>query len=100
LSGRRHRTPQNDKVDGRDCHVTTFLAMTDLDRYFHPHLVQQRGMKVYPDKKGMGKKQTKKKRKAHPPESPLNGGINSAIPLLGGVPFYGGEGAFWFFLVT
>jgi hypothetical protein len=20
-SGRRHRTPQNDKVDGRDCHV-------------------------------------------------------------------------------
>jgi hypothetical protein len=74
--------------------------MTDLDRYFHPHLVQQRGMKVYPDKKGMGKKQTKKKRKAHPPESPLNGGINSAIPLLGGVPFYGGEGAFWFFLVT
>jgi hypothetical protein len=26
--------------------------------------------------------------------------INSAIPLLGGVPFYGGEGAFWFFLIT
>jgi ribosomal protein L27 len=37
--------------------------MTDLDRYFHPHLVQQRGMKVYPDNKGMGKKQTKKKEK-------------------------------------
>ena len=32
--------------------------------------------------------------KAHPPESPLNGGMNSTIPLLGGVPLYGGEGAF------
>jgi len=38
-------------------------------------------------------KQTKKI-KAHPPESPLNGGMNSTIPLLGGVPFYGGEGAY------
>jgi len=27
-----------------------------------------------------------KKKKAHPPESPLNGGMNSTIPLLGGVP--------------
>jgi len=26
------------------------------------------------------------KSKAHPPESPFNGGINSTIPLLGGVP--------------
>jgi hypothetical protein len=26
--------------------------------------------------------------------------MNQIIPLLGGVPFYGGEGAFWFFLVT
>jgi hypothetical protein len=43
--------------------------MTDLDRYFHPHLVQQRGMKVYPDKKGMGKKQTKK-RERHTPLNP------------------------------
>jgi len=36
--------------------------------------------------------------KTHPPESPLNGGINSTIPLFGGVPFFGGEGAFRFFL--
>jgi hypothetical protein len=37
----------------------------------------------------------KQKRKRHtPPESPLNGGINSTIPLLGGVPLYGGEGIF------
>jgi hypothetical protein len=31
-------------------------------------------MRVYPENKGMGKKR-KKPRKAHPPESPLNGGI-------------------------
>jgi len=37
--------------------------------------------------------QTKKK-KAHPPESPLNGGINSTIPLLGGVPLSGRGGYF------
>jgi len=30
---------------------------------------------------------------------PLNGGMNSTIPLLGGVPFCGGEGAFQFFLI-
>ncbi|WP_324476305.1 hypothetical protein, partial [Atribacter sp.] len=41
-----------------------------------------------------------KKKKAHPPESPLNGGMNSTIPLLGGVPFYGGEGAFRIFFDT
>ena len=34
---------------------------------------------------GMGKK-LNKKIKAHPPESPLNGGIKSTIPLRGGVP--------------
>jgi hypothetical protein len=27
-----------------------------------------------------------KKKKAHPPESPLNGGMNSTIPLLLGHP--------------
>jgi hypothetical protein len=32
-------------------------------------------------------------RNAHPPESPLNGGMNLTIPLLGGMPFFGGEGA-------
>jgi hypothetical protein len=26
----------------------TLLAMTDLDRYFHPHLVLTGSMKVYP----------------------------------------------------
>jgi hypothetical protein len=51
---------------------------------------------IYPENKGMDKKRTKKLKKAHPPESPLNGGINLTIPLLGGVPFYGGEGAFIF----
>jgi len=30
-------------------------------------------------------------RKAHPPESPLNGGINSTIPLLGGVTLAAGR---------
>ena len=49
---------------------------------------------IYPENKGMDKKRTKKLKNAHPPESPLNGGINLTIPLLGGVPFYGGEGAF------
>jgi hypothetical protein len=54
LSGRRHRTPQNDKVDGRDCHVTTFLAMTEqltpfskegdqyLSIYFLPQLLPRK----------------------------------------------------------
>jgi len=46
-------------------------------------------MRVYPLNKGMGKK-LNNKIKAHPPESPLNGGIYSAIPLLGGVPLSGG----------
>jgi hypothetical protein len=55
-------------------------------------------MRVYPENKGMGKKR-KKHRKAHPPESPLNGGINQIIPLLGGVLHRSGEGAFIFFLV-
>jgi hypothetical protein len=41
---------------------------------------------IYPENKGMDKKRTKKLKKAHPPESPLNGGMNSTIPLLGGVP--------------
>jgi hypothetical protein len=71
------------------------LAMTDLDNYFHSHLVLQNSMKIYSVnivKSEKGLKQNKIK--AHPPESPLNGGINSTIPLLGGVPFYGGEGAF------
>jgi len=27
----------------------TLLAMTDLDRYFHPHLVLQSSMRVYPE---------------------------------------------------
>jgi len=27
-------------------------------------------------------------RNAHPPESPLNGGMNLTIPLLGGVPAF------------
>jgi hypothetical protein len=36
-----------------------------------------------------------KKHKRHTPlDSPLNGGINSTIPLRGGVPFCGGEAAF------
>jgi hypothetical protein len=39
-------------------------------------------------------KSTKKHKRHTPLESPLNGGINPTIPLLGGVPFYGGEGAF------
>ena len=42
---------------------------------------------------GMGKK-LNKNINAHPPESPLNGGIYSTIPLRGGVPFYGWKGAF------
>jgi hypothetical protein len=29
---------------------------------------------IYPENKGMDKKRTKKLKKAHPPESPLNGG--------------------------
>ena len=32
----------------------------------------------------------------HTPLTPLNGGMNSTIPLLGGVPFFGGGGAFQF----
>ena len=36
-SGQSHRTPQNDKLGGRDCHVPPFLAMKDLDRHFHLH---------------------------------------------------------------
>ena len=35
------------------------------------------------------------KRKAHPPESPLNGGIIRTIPLRGGVLNRSGEGAFY-----
>jgi hypothetical protein len=31
----------------------TLLAMTDLDRYFHPHLVLQSSMRVYPGNNGM-----------------------------------------------
>jgi hypothetical protein len=27
----------------------TLLAMTDLDRYFHPHVVLQSSMTVYPE---------------------------------------------------
>jgi len=52
-------------------------------------------MRVYPLNKGMGKK-LNNKIKAHPPESPLNGGIYSAIPLLGGVPLSGGSFCFYF----
>jgi hypothetical protein len=40
-----------------------------------------------------------KKRKAHPPESPLNGGINQIILLLGGVLHRSGEGALIFGMV-
>jgi hypothetical protein len=71
------------------------LEMKDLDNYFHSHLVLQNSMKIYSVnivKSEKGLKQNKIK--AHPPESPLNGGMNLTIPLLGGVPFYGGEGAF------
>jgi hypothetical protein len=53
---------------------------------------------VYPENTNIGEKRINKKRKRHtPPESPLNGGMNSTIPLLGGVPFYGREGAFRIF---
>jgi hypothetical protein len=37
----------------------TLLAMTDLDRYFHHHLVLQSSMTVYPENIGMGKKRKK-----------------------------------------
>jgi len=43
-------------------------------------------------------KNDQKKQSTHPLNPPpLNGGMNSTIPILGGVPFYGGEGAFMFF---
>jgi len=43
-------------------------------------------------KKKKQKKKKQKKKKAHPPlKSPLNGGIYSTIPLLGGVPFTAGR---------
>ena len=36
--------------------------------------------------------------KAHPPESPLNGGMNSTIPLLGGVPLLRRGGCLYLFV--
>jgi hypothetical protein len=58
-------------------------------------LVLLGSMRVYPENKGMGKKR-KKHRKAHPPESPLNGGIYCNSPPWRGA-VYGEEGAFIFF---
>jgi hypothetical protein len=57
-------------------------------------------MRVYPENTEFGEKRIKKRVRHTPPLSPLNGGMNSTIPLLGGVPFYGGEGAFHFLMVT
>ena len=99
-SGKRYRTPQNDGVGDEiatssNQRTVGLLAMTDLDRYFHPHLVPSKWHKSLSWKLRNKRKVIKQKTiKAHPPESPLNGGISQIIPLLGGVPFYGGEGAF------
>ncbi|OQA60715.1 MAG: hypothetical protein BWY41_00556 [Candidatus Atribacteria bacterium ADurb.Bin276] len=32
MSGKEHRTPQNDKVDGRDCHVALLLATMEQEK--------------------------------------------------------------------
>jgi len=73
-----------------------------MDRYFHCHLVPTFGINVSPENTNIGEKRINKKRinkkrinkkrkKAHPLKSPLNGGMNSTIPLLGGVPFTAGR---------
>jgi hypothetical protein len=43
-SGKRYRTPLNNKVDGRDCHVTTFLAMTEQ---LTPFVKRERSISEY-----------------------------------------------------
>jgi len=35
-SGIRHRTPQNDKLGVRDCHVAALLAMTEQEKNSNP----------------------------------------------------------------
>jgi hypothetical protein len=46
----------------------------------------------YPENTNIGEKRINKKRQGTPPlKSPLNGGIYSTIPLLGGVPFTAGR---------
>jgi len=45
-----------------------------------------------PENTNIGEKRINKKRERHTPlKSPLNGGIYSTIPLLGGVPFTAGR---------
>ncbi|NLJ38056.1 MAG: hypothetical protein GX432_04755 [Candidatus Atribacteria bacterium] len=56
-----------------------------MNQYFHPHLVLYSSMRVDPENTVTKKSDQNKTRKALPSNPPINGGINSTIPLLGGM---------------
>jgi hypothetical protein len=50
MSGKEHRTPQNDKVDGRDCHVALLLATMEQEKNQIPlTLFAKGGIWSFPD---------------------------------------------------